>query len=243
MENNTSNSTEKKLDIRVKHSKDIKVKHVYYVNFNPVQNSEFKDNHLAVVLRRNKNNKNRGDETFIVIPLTKKKTQDNAGLEIKINGLPQNISGNKSFAIGNKIRSVNYSRFTYIVDDNNLATDIKVDNKTFVDLINHGITHLEHTLTIDEKIDMHKAKLDMLSKYYVRDLAFQIIKAKKEKREYESIEKNIMDIIINKNLDLLDIDNYDLSEKDIKDGVKSIIENIQKKLHISQSIWYISIKI
>lgn len=238
MENNSSNTTEKRLDIRVHHSKEIKVKHVYYVDFNRVRESEFKDNHLAVVLRKNKNNKNKGDETFIVIPLTKQETRDNSGLEIKIDGLPTKIKGNKSFAIGNKIRSVNYSRFTYIVDDNSqLAKDIKVDDETFRTLIEHGVTHLEHALTIEEKIDLHKAKLDIFTKAHIRDLAFKIKKAKKENEEYESIENNIMDIIIDKNSDLLDIDKYNLSQEDIKSEIKDIIENviekIQKKLHVS----------
>ncbi|WP_343346231.1 type II toxin-antitoxin system PemK/MazF family toxin [Terrisporobacter petrolearius] len=238
MDNSSRNTIQNHLDNRVFHSKEIKVKHVYYVNFNPVESSEFKDNHLAVVLRKNKNNKNRGDETFIVIPLTKQLTKDNAGLEIKIDGLPQKIKGNKSIAIGNKIRSVNYCRFTYIINDNGeLSKDIKVDDETFVNLINHGIAHLEHSLTIEEKIDLHKTKLDIFTKDHIRDLAFKIKKSKKENEEYESIENNIMDIIIDKNSDLLDIDKYNLSQEDIKSGIRDIIENvikkIQKRLHVS----------
>ena len=48
-------------------AQEIKLKHIYYVDYEPTQKGEFGKKHLAVVLK-----KNHDKITFVTIPLTSK---------------------------------------------------------------------------------------------------------------------------------------------------------------------------
>lgn len=91
----------------------IKVGHIYYVNYNPTKKGEFGEKHLAVVLKRN------ADKiTFVTIPMTSK--QNGEGINKISLGhlecLPINLQNKDSYAVIDQIRTVNSSRFYNILD-------------------------------------------------------------------------------------------------------------------------------
>jgi PemK-like protein. len=90
---------------------DILVQHLYFVNFDPVQQCEFDRQHLALVLKRNNDNR-----TFVVMPLTSQPNGD--GVNKKrlgmISMLPPNLATNVTYAVFNQVRTVNASRFSSI---------------------------------------------------------------------------------------------------------------------------------
>jgi uncharacterized protein YifN (PemK superfamily) len=87
-------------------NEEIKVGHVYYVQFNPVRFGEFDKEHLAVVLQKNDNN-----ITYVVIPLSSNEKGDNR-IELHIKELlPENLQKNNTYAIYDQVRTVNASRF------------------------------------------------------------------------------------------------------------------------------------
>ncbi|MFL0198761.1 type II toxin-antitoxin system PemK/MazF family toxin [Clostridium sp. WILCCON 0269] len=87
---------------------DIKERYLYYVNFDPVKKCEFDGNHLTVVLKKNNDKK-----TAIVVPLTSKENGvgKNKLLIPTIEDLPERLKGDKSFAVYDQVRSMNFSRF------------------------------------------------------------------------------------------------------------------------------------
>lgn len=87
---------------------EVKVGHVYYVDFEPTRRGEFDKHHLAVVLKKNKN-----EITFIVIPLTSSKEGENAN-KVKLHitdKLPEHLRSKETYAVYDQIRTVNASRF------------------------------------------------------------------------------------------------------------------------------------
>ncbi|MDR1320708.1 MAG: type II toxin-antitoxin system PemK/MazF family toxin [Gracilibacteraceae bacterium] len=95
-------------------STDIKIGHIYYVDYEPVRDGEFNGKHLSVVLKRN-NDK----YTFVVMPLTS--SANGVGVnKIKIGkvaGLPPNIRNNDTYAVFDQVRTVNANRFMAVKDE------------------------------------------------------------------------------------------------------------------------------
>jgi uncharacterized protein YifN (PemK superfamily) len=104
-------------------STDIRVGHVYYVNYEPVRNGEFNGKHLSVVLKRN-NDK----YTFVVMPLTSSANGDgvNKIKLVQIAGLPPNIRSKDTYAVFDQVRTVNANRFMAVKDAGN-RTDVSMD--------------------------------------------------------------------------------------------------------------------
>ena len=125
---------------------DINVQHVYYVNFNDVMECEFDSNHLAVVLKKNKDKK-----TFIVAPLT---TKDNGKNENKYNigilkCLPKNLQKNESYIVYNQVRTVNIKRFSPLKDSDGDLMQSKISDKLFskVTLIKSSIVIVSNPIS------------------------------------------------------------------------------------------------
>ena len=107
-------------------SSDIKVGHIYYVNFEPTEPGEFGKKHLAVVIK-----KNHDKITFVVIPMTSKEK----GIDInkislgKLDCLPTNLQNKDSYAVIDQIRTVNSNRFYELKDNGNIVDAIMPKEK------------------------------------------------------------------------------------------------------------------
>ncbi len=111
-------------------AKDIQVGHIYYVKFDPTEPGEFGKKHLAVVLKKNKNN-----ITFVVIPLT----SDGRGAGANkidlgvLDCLPVQLQGKTSYAVYDQVRVASASRFNPILE-NNQPFDAALSNKALADI-------------------------------------------------------------------------------------------------------------
>lgn len=197
---------------------DVKEKYLYYVNFDPVQPSEFDKEHLAVVLKKNADKR-----TAIVMPLTSQRNGAgvNTVLLPTIQALPNRLKSDDSYAVYDKIRSVNYSRFQPIYKERqgNQIVEVKLEDKTFQFLIKLGTEHLETKLTLDEKLALYSEKFDKSVNEKVVNLAYSIKKSNGDKEIVESIEAEIKSII-NSEPKLV------YSETEKEDGIENIIIKI-----------------
>lgn len=109
-------------------NEEIKIGHIYFVDFDPVEKGEFNGPHLAIVLK-----KNADKITFITIPLTSKEK----GLDVnkislgKLDCLPENLREKESFAVIDQIRTVSANRFSEL-HENSQTKDAKVPDKILV---------------------------------------------------------------------------------------------------------------
>ena len=107
-------------------TKDIKVGHIYYVDFEPTRKNEFDKKHLAVVLK-----KNADKITFVVIQLTSK----DSGVNVNkvslgyLECLPERLRTNETFAVYDQVRTLNSSRFEVICDQNRIVDVIMPEDK------------------------------------------------------------------------------------------------------------------
>lgn len=107
-------------------SNQVKVGHIYYVDFDPTKTGEFGKKHLAVVLK-----KNNDKITFVVIPMTSKES----GLGInkvslgKLTCLPSNLQSADSYAVVDQLRTVNSDRFYELKDNGNVFDAIMPRDK------------------------------------------------------------------------------------------------------------------
>lgn len=210
----------------------IKEKHVYYVDFNPFQGNEFGLKHMAVVLRKNKN-----DKTLMVMPLTSKKDDTGKTIQIEVLGLTEELKSNESHAVFNKVRVVTHTRFSHVMDKGAPAI-VKVSNDTYEKLIDLAIEEIEYNVSLEHKIQTYKLKLDKCINDKIINLAYSIKKAREsgELSKIESIVTEIRDIIYN-NIEFQNIEKYTFSNSQKKNGIKTIIMDIlinKKKLHSAQ---------
>lgn len=87
---------------------EIKVGHIYYVDYEPTRRGEFGRLHMCVVLK-----KNNDLITFVTVPLTSREDAPcNNKLSLGIvDTLPDNLKENESYAVLDQIRTLNASRF------------------------------------------------------------------------------------------------------------------------------------
>ncbi len=201
---------------------DIKEKHVYYVDFNPVKKCEFNDNHLAVVLKKNNDKK-----TAIVMPLTSRPNGvgTNKMLLPTINDLPARLKGDDSYAVYDQVRSVNYSRFQPVFENTTgmVIVDVKLDDDVFLSIIEKGVSELEKKLSLEEKLELYSRKLHNSVNEKIVNLAYEIKKTDKEyKEKIESLETKIKETIYNTS-------EFSFSEKEKEDGIEEIISKIIEK--------------
>lgn len=196
---------------------DIENKHLYYVNFNVVRGCEFKDNHLVVVLKKNKDN-----DTMIVMPLTSSSNGVGVSTELLpvIDSLPDRLKEKRSYAIYNQVRTVNCTRFQPIFEQTSGKTIVEVtlDNEVFTHLIEIGTNELEKTLKLEEKMLLAKNKLNKLATEKIINLAYQIKKENSDS-EIERIGTEIKDIIYN-NIE------YTFTDIEQENGIDKIINKL-----------------
>lgn len=196
---------------------DIKERYVYYVKFDPVRQCEFDGEHLAVVLKKNVDKK-----TLIVMPLTSKENGVGSNKEyIKIDELPERLKKNKSYAVYDKVRSVNYKRCSPVYKNTSgkEQCDVKVDDILFVKLLELAKNHIEETLTLDEKLVSYRQELNKLINEKVINLAYSIKKSKDNEDNIKSLENEIRGIIDNKV-------KLTFSDTDKEAGIENIINGI-----------------
>ncbi|MCT4507344.1 MAG: type II toxin-antitoxin system PemK/MazF family toxin [Tepidibacter sp.] len=199
---------------------DIKIKHIYNVIFDPVKDCEFNGKHLALVLKRNNDNR-----TYIVMPLTSE-SNGNGVNKIKlgkIQSLPSSLRTHDTYAVFNQIRTVNASRFIALKEGSNVIKS-KTDDEIFTDLLGLGINELLFNLEQDEKIELLKKVYEQQCVIKAKDLAYNILSLNKqiEAREEKivSIKQEIKEILNNIP--------YTLEQKHIDDGIKDILDDILK---------------
>lgn len=149
---------------------DILQGHVYNVMFDPVKNSEFNGKHLAVVIKKNNDNR-----TAIVAPLTSSSrdegiTKKNIG---KISSLPVNLKTFDSFVVYNQVRTVNHDRFIALKEGDNRISS-RVDAAIFKEIISLCLNELAVAFEVDDAIDYHFSKYTELTIQQIVDSVYQI---------------------------------------------------------------------
>ena len=110
---------------------EIKVGHIYYVDYEPTRKGEFGKLHLCVVIK-----KNNDSITFVTVPLT---SQEEAPCNNKlslgvIETLPDNLKEKESYAVLDQIRTLNASRFRRLKQNDDVV-DASLSNKQLKDLL------------------------------------------------------------------------------------------------------------
>lgn len=193
---------------------DVKEKHLYYVDFDTVRQCEFDKTHLAVVLKKNKDKK-----TAIVMPLTSQSGGSNSNTVLlpEICSLPQRLKGNKSYAVYDKIRSVNFSRFGPVYDGADVV-EVKIEDETFKTLIKIGVNELEEELQLEDKIEIYQEKLNQLVNEKIINLAYSIKKHSQQMELLSSEIKKLSSVTWN----------IEFKEKDKQNGIDKIVTSILK---------------
>ena len=195
---------------------DIKIGHIYYVDYEPVRGCEFNGKHLSVVMKSN-NDK----ITFIVMPLTSSHNGDgvnkvNIG---KIAGLPSNISSKVSYAVYDQVRTVNASRF-FAVKSGSGRIDVPLDEKTYLKLFELAMLDMIYNVGQDEKISILKSAYDRERFTKAKELAYSVIKLRKTIAENEkritALKKEIKETLKDAA--------YTLDKKQSADGIQEVFD-------------------
>lgn len=199
---------------------NIKIGHIYNVIFDPVEDCEFDGRHLALVLKKNNDNK-----TFIVLPLTSASNGvgTNKVLLNTILSLPTSLKCNKTYAVINQIRTVNASRFIALKEGDDVIQS-PIDDLVFSDLFVLCIQELTYNLSQDNKIEVLKKLYERECVTKAKNLAYNILKLQKTVNECEEkiieLKYEIKETISNIN--------YSLDDKSIADGIKDIFDDVGK---------------
>ena len=202
----------------------VKEKHIYNVIFDPVRECEFNLTHLAVVLKKNNDNK-----TCIVMPLT---TESNGVGINKINigcisTLPSSLRNNNTYAVFNQVRTVNVNRFIVlkeIINGQNIHIDCQMNNSTFDIVLKKALSELVFAYSSDEKMDLYQRMYNEEKLNKCIGIAYNI---EKLNAELETIESQ--KVLLNNELkQLLDDFDYELIEVELNNEIKQIFENVKK---------------
>ena len=193
---------------------DIKIGHIYYVNYEPVRNGEFNGKHLSVVLKQN-NDK----YTYVVMPLTSSANGDGINkIKIgKIAGLPLNIKSKDTYAVFDQVRTVNANRF-YPVKSGSGRINVSMDNVVWLNLLELAIRDMIFNAGQDEKIFVMKSAYDRERFNKAKDLAYDIIKLRKA----GAVTDGRITVIKNEIRETLTGLSYTLDAKQIADGLQDI---------------------
>lgn len=202
--------------------KDIKEKRVYYVDYEPSVGNEFGKHHLSLVLK-----KNREDKTLIVVPLTGKKDNrtPEKTIKIKVEGLPERLKHKESYAVINKVRTLDYSMFEHILDGK--IIEVEVSDVEFTNLISHITDELEESLDLETKKKMYAEKIDRAINKEIKNLVYEY---KRLKENRDGIVTKIMDIIYNNNKDFLELNKYNFTNNDKENNLENITLEILEKI-------------
>jgi len=201
---------------------DVKIGHMYFVIFDPVRYCEFDGRHLSLVLKKNNDKK-----TVVVMPLTSQSNGDGVN-KIKLGTmacLPTSIRCNETYAVFNQVRAVNCDRFIAL-KENSITVEAKIDDGLFFKLLHLTIKDLILDIDQHQRIDLLKKAYEIECVDFAKDLAYNIIKLKKEimnkDNEIERLSQDIKGIIGN-------ID-YKLEQKYLDDGIGDIFDDITKNI-------------
>jgi len=197
-------------------SSDIKVSHVYYVDYEPVRGCEFNGKHLSVVLKGN-NDKC----TFVVMPLTSSANGDGVNkINIgKIAGLPPTLSSKDSYAVYDQVRTVNASRFIAVKDAGS-KIDVALDKDVWLSLFEHAMQDILFNVGKDDKIAVLKNSYDRERFNKAKDLAYQIIKLRKTVAEIDGQ----IDVLKTEIRETLKDAAYSLDAKQTTDGLQLVFD-------------------
>lgn len=199
---------------------DIKVGYIYNVIFDPVRDCEFDGKHLAVVLKRN-NDKT----TFIVMPLTS--APNGVGVnKIKlgaINSLPSSLKTNDTYAVYNQVRTVNANRFIAL-KEGSAVKECPMEKHIFHKLLFLGLREMVYCIPQEERIEILKSvyETELISK--AKDMAYQIVKLRKEKNPNE---EKIDELLVQISETIKGI-TYPLDKQLVKDGIDTIFDEAKK---------------
>lgn len=146
---------------------DVLVRHIYNVDFDPVRECEFNGIHLAVVLKKNNDNK-----TMLVAPLTRSSNGDgdnktNLG---KIATLPVNLRNSDSYLVYNQVRVVNCSRVLSLKDENRNRMNCDIGSVLFSEILAYCSDEVNSIMPLEERAHYHY-------KSYVKAIMAQVINA------------------------------------------------------------------
>jgi uncharacterized protein YifN (PemK superfamily) len=197
-------------------SSDIRVKHIYNVEFDPVHANEFDSKHLALVLKKNSDGR-----TFIVVPLTSSSNGLGTGKIFlgKISTLPSSLSSNNTYAVTNQIRTVNADRFISL-KQGSLVIQSAVDDSIFEKVLKDSINQL--ALGADSSLKLHLFN-DILCDEKMKEatsVAYLIkngLMSEEEKNEKLKIIKELIKDV-----------SYTLPTKCVDDGIDKIFEEAKK---------------
>ena len=174
---------------------DIKPKQIYYVNFAPVVGNEFNGNHLALVLKLNKDKR-----TAVVLPLTSS-PQGVGGNKVSLGcilSLPANLRETETFAILDQIRTVDFKRFRQANEKGKFVTPI-VEDRLFFKIWGSILSEALFNISIDEKIHIYEILYSQSLGAKIEDLVYSIIKEKKvvssDRDKILNIKNSIIEII------------------------------------------------
>ena len=110
---------------------EIKVGHIYYVDYEPTRRGKFGKIHMCVVIK-----KNNDMITFVTVPLT---SQEEAPCNNKlplgvINSLPDNLKEKESYAVLDQVRTLNSSRFRRLKQNDDII-DAYLSQEQLSDLL------------------------------------------------------------------------------------------------------------
>ena len=195
-------------------SADIKIGHVYYVDFEPVRGGEFNGKHLSVVLKRN-NDK----YTFVVMPLTSSANGDGVNKKNigRVAGLPTNIKSKDTYAVYDQVRTVNASRFLAIKSGNS-KIDVIMDNEAWFGLFELAIRDIVFNVEQNDKIAVLKSAYDRERFKKANNLAYNVIKLR---NAISAVEEEIAALKNEIRETLKDAD-YILDAKQKSDGIQEI---------------------
>jgi uncharacterized protein YifN (PemK superfamily) len=167
-------------------SKDyIKERHIYFVNFEPIESGEFGAHHLAVVLRINKDKK-----AALVIPLTSAEgsrfgVDKSNKLDLgKIASLPKRLNSRSTYAVLDHARSVSFERFAPIKEG-----PAELDEDNFRVLMNEYLGMLLLVLNQEEQGSFLFENYERLTLKAIVNKAFKIDKLTKQDGDRKEIRR------------------------------------------------------
>jgi mRNA-degrading endonuclease toxin of MazEF toxin-antitoxin module len=194
-------------------STDIKIGHIYYVDYEPVRDGEFNGKHLSVVLKRN-NDK----YTFVVMPLTSSANGNGVNkINIgKVAGLPPNIRSNDTYAVFDQVRTVNANRFMAVKDEGG-RIDVSMERGVWLNLFELAVRDMVFNVGQDEKIAILKSAYDRERFNKAKDLAYAVIKLRNSTDEKIAALKTEI-------WDTLKDAAYTLDAKQTADGIQKVFD-------------------
>lgn len=196
---------------------DVRERHIYSVDFDPVNKSEFDRRHLAVVLKKNNDKR-----TVLVAPLTTSSngegyTKKNIG---KISSLPRNLKSADSYIVYNQTRTVNIDRFMQLKEDGK-KIQCKIDTDIFADILVSCSEEILKEIDAKNRLNYHKSQYINYAVTEAVNIAYDIKRSLESKnianiKQMQSKIKGILDL-------KFDYTSY-IKSKDIENGIKEIID-------------------